>query len=42
MNINYPKEIYNYIKDLKYNIDDIGRSNDQVIIFEDKYVLKIS
>ena len=42
MNKELPQEIYNYIKDLKYNIDNIGRSEDQVILFEDKYVLKIS
>lgn len=42
MNKKLPKEIYNFIKDLKYNIDNIGRSEDQVILFEDKYVLKIS
>lgn len=42
MNKELPKEINSFIKDLKYNIDNIGRSEDQVILFEDKYVLKIS
>ena len=37
-----PKQIYEVIKNLQYNIDDIGRSEDQVIIFENQYVLKIS
>ena len=41
-NITIPNKIYELIKDLNYNIDDIGRSEDQVIVFEDKYVLKVS
>ena len=39
---NLPNEILKYVKELNYNIDDIGRSTDQVIIYEDKYILKIS
>ena len=42
MKLNFPKQIYEIVKDLKYSVDNIGRSEDQVIIFEDKYVLKIS
>lgn len=42
MNIKYPKKIQEIIKDLNYNIDSIGRSNDLVITYEQKYVLKIS
>ena len=34
-----PKQIYEVKKNLQYNIDDIGRSEDQVIIFENQYVL---
>ena len=42
MHLNFPKQIYEIVKDLKYSVDNIGRSEDKVIIFEDKYVLKIS
>ena len=42
MKLNFPKQIYQIVKDLKYSVDNIGRSEDKVIIFEDKYVLKIS
>ena len=42
MQINYPKKILDIIQGLKYNIDSIGRSEDVVITFEKKYVLKIS
>jgi kanamycin kinase/aminoglycoside 3'-phosphotransferase-3 len=42
MKLNFPKQIYEIVKDLKYSVDNIGRSEDKVIIFEDKYVLKIS
>lgn len=38
----FPKVINNYIKRLTYNIDTIGRSDDSVYNFEDKYILKIS
>ncbi len=37
-----PKLIKEYINDLKYKLDDIGTSEDSVILFENKYVLKIS
>lgn len=37
-----PIEILEYVYYLSYKIDDIGRSDDKVIIFEDKYILKIS
>ena len=37
-----PSEIIKYVKDLKYKKDNIGRSDDSVIIFENKYILKIS
>ena len=38
----FPKIINNYVKNLVYNIDTIGRSEDKVYIFEDKYILKVS
>lgn len=38
----FPKIINDYVKNLLYNIDTIGRSEDKVYIFEDKYVLKVS
>ncbi len=37
-----PKDISDIVFDLEYEIDNIGRSNDKTIIFENKYVLKIS
>lgn len=37
-----PLEISDIVKDLKYIINDIGRSSDKVIIYEEKFVLKIS
>lgn len=30
------------VKNTNYTIDNIGRSEDEVYIFEDKYILKIS
>lgn len=38
----FPKVINEYIKNLNYTIDTIGRSEDDVYIFEDKYILKVS
>ena len=38
----FPKIINDYVKNLLYNIDTIGRSEDKVYIFENKYVLKVS
>lgn len=38
----WPEEINKIVKKLSYKIDDIGRSEDKVYIFEDKYVLKVS
>ena len=38
----FPKIINEYVKNLTYNIDTIGRSEDEVYIFENKYILKIS
>lgn len=38
----FPKEIDEIVKNLKYIIDDVGRSEDEVYIFEEKYILKIS
>ena len=35
-------EIKEIVGNLSYVIDDIGRSDDQVILFDNKYVLKIS
>ena len=37
-----PKKIQNIVLNLNYTIDEIGRSQDQVIIFNNTYVLKIS
>lgn len=38
----FPEVINEYVKNLTYSIDTIGRSEDEVYIFEDKYILKIS
>lgn len=38
----FPEVINEYVKDLNYSIDTIGRSEDDVYIFEDKYILKVS
>ena len=38
----FPLEIKNIVGNLSYTKDDIGRSEDFVYIFENKYVLKIS
>ena len=38
----FPEEINKIVKKLSYKIDDIGRSEDKVYIFENKYVLKVS
>ena len=38
----FPIEVLEYVYDLSYKIDNTGRSDDKVIIYEDKYVLKIS
>jgi hypothetical protein len=37
-----PIEILEYVYYLSYKIDEVGRSDDTVIIFEDKYILKVS
>lgn len=37
-----PEEIFKYVKNYKYKVDNIGRSDDLVIIFENDYILKIS
>ncbi|MCI8412076.1 MAG: hypothetical protein HFJ40_06600 [Clostridia bacterium] len=37
----FPKSINEYVKNLTYSIDTVGRSEDEVYIFEDKYILKI-
>lgn len=42
MKLSLPKEINKYVDGLNYNLDNVGRSEDKVIIFENKYVLKIS
>lgn len=42
MNFKFPNEINKITNGLEYQIDDIGRSDDKVIIIENKYVLKIS
>ena len=38
----FPKKIEKIVKDIKYTVDNVGRSEDEVYIFEDKYILKIS
>ena len=38
----FPKIINEYVKNLTCSIDTIGRSEDKVYIFEDKYILKVS
>lgn len=38
----FPEAINKYVKNLTYTIDEIGRSEDQVYIFENKYILKVS
>lgn len=38
----FPEIINKYTKNLNYTIDTIGRSEDKVYIFEDKYILKVS
>lgn len=40
--MNFPKEINKYVAGLSYELDTVGHSVDQVFIFEDKYILKIS
>ena len=40
--LNLPQEIYDIVKDLKYKKDSVGCSEDEVYIFEKKYILKIS
>ncbi len=40
--MNLPIEIYNIVNGLSYKIDNVGRSNDIIIIYGDKYLLKIS
>ena len=42
MNSKFPNKINEIINGLEYQIDDIGRSEDKVIIIENKYILKIS
>lgn len=42
LNIYIPEQIKELVKDLKPNLDDIGRSSDKVLMYEDKYILKIS
>lgn len=38
----FPEDINKYVKKLSYDIDKIGRSEDEVYIFENKYILKVS
>ena len=38
----FPQKIEEIVKDIKYTVDCVGRSEDEVYIFEDKYILKIS
>ena len=32
----FPKKIEKIVKDIKYTVDNVGRSEDEVYIFEDK------
>ncbi len=38
----FPKELDKYIRNLNFVLDTVGRSKDEVYIFEDKFVLKTS
>ena len=38
----FPEKIDEIVKDIRYKKDTVGRSEDKVYIFEDKYILKIS
>lgn len=38
----FPNEIKKYVDDLSFKKDDIGRSGDELYIFDNKYILKIS
>jgi len=38
----YPEKLNQYLDQFNYTIDDIGRSEDKVYLFEDKYILKVS
>ncbi len=38
----FPKKIEEKVRGIKYTVDNIGRSGDEVYIFEDKYILKVS
>lgn len=38
----FPKKIEDIVNGIQYTVDDVGRSEDKVFIFEDKYILKIS
>lgn len=40
--MHFPKEIEDIVRNISYVKDDIGRSEDEVFIYEDKYILKIS
>ena len=35
----FQKEIQEIVKNLKYTIDNVGSSEDEVYIFEEKYIL---
>ncbi|MDE7106491.1 MAG: phosphotransferase [Anaeroplasmataceae bacterium] len=40
--LNLPEDMYKIVQNLNFKKDSIGRSEDEVYVFEDKYVLKIS
>lgn len=40
--IQIPQQIKKIVKESNYKIDDIGRSKDTILYYEDKYILKIS
>ena len=35
----FPKKIEEIVEGMQYTVDNIGRSEDEVYIFEDKYIL---
>ena len=38
----FPKKIEEMVEGMQYTVDNLGRSEDEVYVFEDKYILKIS
>ena len=38
----FPEKIMEIVRDIAYTKDNVGRSEDEVYVFEDKYILKVS